>query len=65
MMLKNADFFEDLSPMLSSSWLPMFKSDYKPGDVIVKQGQTPTECYIILEGECSIRVGDSEKYSSL
>ena len=53
MMLKNAEFFEDLSPyalvILASN---VHVKEYKLGDVIVKQGTVPTECYIVLEGEC-------------
>ncbi|CDW81425.1 tpr repeat-containing protein [Stylonychia lemnae] len=55
MMLKSAEFFEDLSPyalfILASS---VQVKEFKLGDIIIKQGTEPSECYIILEGECKI-----------
>lgn len=30
----------------------MHVKEYKLGDILIKQGQEPSECFIILEGEC-------------
>ena len=53
MMLKNAEFFEDLSPyalVILSSTVQI--KEFKLGDVLMRQGTIPEECLIILEGEC-------------
>eukprot|EP00347_Sterkiella_histriomuscorum_P020912 403335983 len=53
MLLKQATFFEDLSPyalVILASNIQM--REYKLGDILIKQGVEPTECFIILEGEC-------------
>ena len=59
LFLKHSEFFNDVSPyalvILASK---MQLRTYNYGDIIVKQGVPPTECFILVEGECKAVFGD-------
>ena len=53
MTLKQAEFFNELSPyslVILAQNVEIETVNY--GELIVKQGETPECCYILLEGEC-------------